>query len=60
MTIIGSSTAHVVDVTPAQMRSLFLDRYDLEYVVDYFLARSLPLRVVTHPRETEVRLTPTK
>jgi hypothetical protein len=48
----ASSLAHVVDVSPAQLTTLFFEAYGLSYVVEYFVSRHLPLRVVTHPRET--------
>lgn len=31
---------------------LFFDQHGLEYIVEYFVSRRRPLRVVTHPRET--------
>jgi hypothetical protein len=46
------SLAHTFHVTAAQMRALFFDSYDLGYLVEYFASRQLPLRVVTHPVET--------
>jgi hypothetical protein len=46
------SFEHEYKVTPDELKSLFFSTYGIDYIADYFEAKRLPLRVVTHPVTT--------